>query len=345
MSSAISVQHRPESIERKRYVAKTPIWVWLAYAGLIAGLYFFDLGILSIGLIIYLGIRAVSSKLYERYSSKYKDYAEEYPDLFRDINDILGVNQNTGVQGFNTDINGDNKKQIEREKKLLHKLQRKNNYEMSRKERWQLARLSERYSATAEPLRLFLIYKADYPTDLDADYLIGKVLLDKNNKSGLTFLKKAFRKFNLILPICDVLIEYYYRTDNEQKLTYWNKQKDTYTSIAADAQLERVSVMPRDELVETNLSEKWLESIAEQLFTVKEVKAAWICEKIVTHYPEYPVYVLAVKRKHIFVDEQKMLSILNTELDFPDTTLVISQSGRNRKNARRVRKVGVKIAL
>ena len=345
MSSAISLQHHPESSGGKGYLAKTPIWVWLGYASLAAALFFFDQGWLALALLGYLLVRIVSSVLYERYSAKYKDYQTEYPELFRDINDILGVNANAGVQGFSLDINGENKEQVEREKNLLYKLQRKNNYEMTRKERWQLAILSERYSATAEPLRLFLIYKADYPTDLDADYLIGKVLLDKNNKSGLTFLKRAFKKFNLILPICEVLIEYYYRTDNEERLNYWTKQKNTFSSVATEAQLERVSLMPRDELIEASLSKKWLESIAEQLATVKEVKAAWICEKIVKHYPEYPVYVLVVKRKTFFVDEQKMLSTLNTELDLPDTTLVISQSGRNRKNARRVKKAGIRIEL
>lgn len=345
MSSAISVQQASSELGIKKVITRTPIWMWLAYASLAAVLVFFDQSLLAIALLVYLFFRVIYAWLYERYTEKYKDYQEEFPELFRDINDILGVNSNAAVQGFSVDLNGENKEQVEREKKLLYTLQRKNNYEMTRKERWQLAILSERYNATAEPLRLFLVYKADYPTDLDADYLIGKVLLDKNNKSGLTFFKRAFKKFNLILPICEVLIEYYYRIDNEEKLNYWTNQKHTFTSIATEAQLERVGVMPKDELVETSLSSEWLARIAQQLVTVKDVKAAWICEKIITHYPEYPVYVLAVKRKHFFVDEQKMLSTLNTELDLPDTTVVISQNGRNRKNAKRVRKVGVRIEL
>ena len=345
MSSVTSVQHRPEVSKAKNNAANTPSWVWLAYASLAILLFSFVQKLLLGGLIAYVIIRAISAFLYERYSSKYQDYETEYPDLFRDINDILGVNANAAVKGFSSDISAESKEQIEREKKLLHILQRKNNYEMSRKERWQLASLSERYAATAEPLRLFLIYKADYPTDLDADYLIGKVLLDKNNASGLAFLKKAFKKFNLVLPICEVLSEYYYRIDNEVKLNYWHQQKEIFSSVATEAQLERVSLMPKDELLETTLDQKWLERISEQLSAVKNIKAAWICEKIVTHYPEYPVYILLVKCKHFFVDEQKILTLLNSELDFPDTTLVISQSRRYRKHAKKIRKQGVKIAL
>ena len=344
MSSSISAQHPPEIAWAKQHTFKIPIWVWLTSAAIIAVLLFFDQKLLTVGFIIFLVIRIVSVRLYERYSSEYKDYEKEYHDLFRDINDILGVNRGY-TPGLNTDIDEISKQQIEEEKKLLKELQRKNKNEMSRREQWQLAILSERYNATAEPLRLFLIYKADYPNDLDADYLIAKVLLNKNNKSGLTFLKRAFRKFNLILPICELLIEYYFNHEDEEKSNYWLEKKNTFLSVANEAKQERTSLMGRGEFVEASLSDTQLDDIAKQLAEVKGLKAAWVCERIVEHYPEYPAYILLVKRKHLFVDEQKMLTTLNSDMDFPDTTLIVSQNSKSRQSARRIKKVGQKIAF
>ena len=340
-----SVAYNPEQKWAMQHTIKASIWVWLAYAALFAVLLYFGQWLIAIGLLIYIAVRVISSILYERYIKEYRDYESDHYELFRDINDILGVNSNASLNGLSTDIDEMNKQQVEEEKKLLYELQRKNNYEMTRRERWQLAILSERYNATTEPLKLFLVYKADYPNDLDVDYLIGKVLLEKNNKSGLTFLKKAFRKFNLILPICELLTDYYFRTDNEVKLNYWAKQKNTFNLVANKAKLERISVTPLDDLVEASLSEKWLEEIGTQLASIKGVKAAWICEKIVKHYPEYPVYILSVKRKHLFIDDQKLLSILNSELDLPDTTIVITLSGRYKKQAKKAKKMGVRIDI
>ena len=344
MSSAISIQHPPEKTWAKQHTFKIPIWVWLASAAVIAILLFFDQRLLVVGFIAFLVMRIVSVQLYERYSGEYKDYEKEYHELFRDINNILGVNRGY-TQGFNTDVDEISKQQVEEEKTRLKELQRKNKNEMNRREQWQLAILSERYNATAEPLRLFLIYKADYPDDLDADYLIAKVLLSKNSKSGLTFLKRAFRKFNLILPICELLNGYYFNYGDEGKSNYWLEKKNTFLSVADDAKQERTSLMGRGELVEASLSDKQLGNIAKQLAEVKGLKTAWICEKIVEHYPEYPAYVLLIKRKHIFVDEQKILTTLNSDMDFPDTTLIVSQNSKSRHSARKIKKVGKKIAF
>ena len=343
MSSITFSQNNSSSMQLNRSATKAPIGIWFAYIVMVTGLFFLEeTHLLSYALAIYLTIRVVSAHLYERYSSEYQDYEKEHSELFRDINNILGVDRGN-VQLLNSDVNESNREQEEQELKLLKELQRKNKNEMTRREQWQLAILSERYHATSEPLRLFLIYKADYPNDLDADYLIAKVLLDKNNKSGLTFLKRAFKKFNLILPICELLNEYYFRQSDEEKSNYWLEKKNTFLAVADEAKQERTSLMGRGEFVEASLSDKQLEDIGKQLSDVKGLKAAWICEKIVTHYPEYPAYVLLVKRKHLFVNEQEMLTVLNSEMDFPDTTLVVIKNSRNRLAAKRIRKVAQRI--
>ena len=132
---------------------------------------------------------------------------------------------------------------------------------------------------------------------------------------------------------------------DEKKLNDWLNQKNIFTSVENEAKLERVSISLNDTLIETSLSEAWMQDIAEQLRQVEDIKAAWICEKIVNHYPEYPVYVLAIQKRGWFVDEQKLLSILNSELDLPDTTIVISLHGKNKKIAKQVKKLGNQLDL
>jgi Zn-dependent protease with chaperone function len=211
-------------------------------------------------------------------------------------------------------------------------------------ERWELAALTEQLDPETDPLPLFRDYQAAAPDDPDADFVIGRLLLTRNDPAGVAAMERAMRRFSLGVAACGHVCAYYRRTGEPALSAQWRRRGEELQDLAEKARAERELLSPRDPLVETRLGQEWVERLREQLARIPGLRAAWICEKQVRHLPEEPVYVVAVQPRNWLADEVRLSRRVAEAVELPGASFIVVRGGRSGgKVARRVRKLGRRV--
>jgi Zn-dependent protease with chaperone function len=220
----------------------------------------------------------------------------------------------------------------------LAELNAKPEAELTQEECWQRAAWTEQQGEDA--LTLYRHYAATYPDDLDADLVIGRLLLDRGDQTGLTHLERATQKFALALAACNAAHAWFLRQGDQGQAEHWLRRAEAQVDRENAAQLERNDVTPKDELIESGLSRQVQDQLADQLKALGGIKHAWICRKAVQIEPEYGVYVLAFKPAGWFPSEAKQLARVVEHINGPGLTFFVMQGGKAGKLAKRVIKIG-----
>lgn len=213
--------------------------------------------------------------------------------------------------------------------------------ELSREECWQRAAWSEQQGGDALPL--YQAYAAAYPDDADADLVVGRLLLDRDDPAGLAHIERAARHFKLALTACNAAYAYCLRIGDRAQGEIWLRRGEAQIDLENAARAERASVSPKDALIDADLAPDLLTQLARQLDTLGGVKHAWICRKAVKILPEEAVYVLAFQAKGWFPKEAKLVQQLASKLNGPGLTFIVMKGGKAGKLAKRVIKSGQRV--
>lgn len=94
------------------------------------------------------------------------------------------------------------------------------------------------------------------------------------------------------------------------------------------AQAERSFVDLSDSFKPHNFDKSVVAKLVEQISQYRPIKEAYLVEKVVQFFPENPLYILGIIRKKAWIEseiaEQKFVSKLTTELEFPGSLKIIS---------------------
>ncbi|MGE0486212.1 MAG: M48 family metalloprotease [Gammaproteobacteria bacterium] len=210
-------------------------------------------------------------------------------------------------------------------------------------ELWQRAALTEHFEPGCDPLPLYRDYQSRCPDDPDVDFAIGRVLLARGDEGGLAALERAAAKLELVQPACELAWDFLVAAERRADAAAWRERAERHADLVAAASRERQGVTAGDLLQAPGLSDEARDFLRERLAALDGLKHAWLCEKVVAHLPERPVYVLAFQARGWRKRAQAWYARIDAAVDWPPDTFFVMKGTNADQLARRVAKVGVQI--
>jgi Zn-dependent protease with chaperone function len=232
---------------------------------------------------------------------------------------------------------------VQQGREKLNKLRAKAIDELNGEEFWQLAVLTEEFETDTDCLPIYEGYKARYPDDLNVDFAIARILLNRENETGVELMKSIMaQQQNLRFNACEWLAYFYCKRKDKVLADYWQQQAKVQRDIDTDAQLEREDISSLDELSIPEADSHFYGRIRDAIQPIGEVKHAWMAEKKMRHYPEAKTYIL-VFEKAMFSNESIVSELIISKLKIDCVCFVILKGGVKKAIAKKAIKNGVQL--
>jgi Zn-dependent protease with chaperone function len=213
-------------------------------------------------------------------------------------------------------------------------------------EAWERANLTARVKGdeAAIPLLRSLLQRA--PSHPTANFLLGRILLSREEEKGIEYLQKAMGKEPaLAIEGCQWLADYYLdRGRVADAESYRRKAIEHYQDIQrADA--ERATLTAGDRFLPHGLARETVMSLRRQIGEYPEIHSAYLVRKAVNTFPEIPLYILGILRRRIpfesarFDRERNLVDRLATTLLCPGQTRIVILNASNRRLGRALQNV------
>lgn len=234
----------------------------------------------------------------------------------------------------------------------LAELQAKPPTDRTQIENWQIAALTEQFVPAADPLPLYRAYATAYPDDLDAPFVIGRILLfDRNDAEGIQHLQRAAEGPGLREQAASMLASHYRTTDNDAEAEIWLRRAEEAHDINYEARAERDSISSTDTFAAPTAGSELTAAIAAAIRTTSaaaKIKNIVIASKVVRHFPDNPVHVVLLEASFFTSGKDELGQTVANELSeriaLPATWFFIPATSDNRAVARKIRSAGQKIA-
>ncbi|HYG79919.1 MAG TPA: M48 family metalloprotease [Pyrinomonadaceae bacterium] len=186
-------------------------------------------------------------------------------------------------------------------------------------------------------LPLFERALAAQPDDATANYLMGQLLLNREDEAGLPYVEKAMeRDPEYVLVGCQAIYFFLTNQGREAEAEAYFERGMQHLEMLERARKERENVAAGDRFLPHDLAPEALAKLRDQLYGFSQVERAYLTRKEVTHLPARPFYVLGVERERKWYELGKALkdSELETRLikgvDLPGDMQVVVFSKYNR---------------
>ncbi|MGN7614245.1 M48 family metallopeptidase [Magnetococcales bacterium HHB-1] len=212
------------------------------------------------------------------------------------------------------------------------------------------ASLAERFLPADDLLTLYQRYHHHDPENTDVNWEIGRLLhLQNKNEQALPYLLQARKNFRYTTDACHIALHYLnHQPKRKQEQESWLNYLNRYEEKIEKAEQERVNIHRKDTYLAPGSSKKMREILKKTLEEQKGlIKAAWLAQKQVQHFPEWPCYVLLIqinRWKFIWSQERILHNILEKITPPEWTTLILtSQNIYRRKATHTIRNIGEQI--
>lgn len=136
------------------------------------------------------------------------------------------------------------------------------------------------------------------PEHAEANYILGGMLLEKDDESGFEYLNKAMRLDpRWKLAASEVAFNYLRLKGRHEEAKPYIENIEGQQEIIQKAENERRSVNPTDNFEPHQLSVEALEAIVKKISYHEEVETAYLVCKTVRYFPEVPLHVLFLTLK------------------------------------------------
>ncbi len=207
----------------------------------------------------------------------------------------------------------------------------------------ELAALTKEFAPDEDCLPLYELYREHKLHDTNVLFTIGKLLLARNDESGVEKLTQAIEKqANLKQTAYDLLIDFYRRRDDEYAVNFWLEKAERLHDINTAAEKERSIVSISDELVKPDRKMDIYNLFTARIMVLDGVNHAWLAEKRMRFYPETKTYLLVIE-KGLFSKENKLINLVTSLLDSNITCFVFLKNGKQGHIAGQVIKKGIKL--
>lgn len=183
-----------------------------------------------------------------------------------------------------------------------------------------------------------------HPEQVDANYMLGQILLRQGDIAGIAHIERAMAKdTTTVLPGCEVIYAFLKQQGRLKEAQTYADRWEQHQRVVDRASQERMKVSDRDTFTPHNLPSGTVALLQKQLENLPQVQEAYLVQKVVKHLPEQPLYVLAVMRqvKWNELDSAQINSVFLNEvangLKFPHGGfVVVLAAGRLRDRLRQI---------
>lgn len=209
---------------------------------------------------------------------------------------------------------------------------------------WELACLTEQFEDDEQALALFQAYQRVEPEDPDADYVIGRILLQRDDSSGVDFMQRAQQAFAHSIIAAEHLQAYYIRTGDPATAEQWQLRAEAAVDRHHLAHAERQAVTRSDTLLDSGLDVQAIDDLRGQLAAIQGVKHAFIARKSLTVLAEEsPLYVLCFSVRGLWRSQKKVARVRDAICEtvrFPGAAFVVPLHGEGKAVGKRARAAG-----
>ncbi|MEG3896476.1 MULTISPECIES: M48 family metalloprotease [unclassified Microcoleus] len=166
------------------------------------------------------------------------------------------------------------------------------------------------------------------PDHAEANYTIGRILLQKADPAGIACIEKAIvKRIDWVIDGCELVYSFLSQQGQTEEAQKYSDRADQHYQLLLKAQKERSDVFNNDTFKPHTLTASEVNELKQQVADYPQVKEAYLVEKVVTYFPEKRLCVLGIVRKRSLSEsedaDQKLLNLLATNLQFPSETLLV----------------------
>ncbi|MBN3939575.1 MAG: M48 family metalloprotease [Nostoc sp. NMS9] len=179
------------------------------------------------------------------------------------------------------------------------------------------------------PLLQEIIHRDAYHAS--ANYLLGQILLKKQDATGIEYIEKAIEQdSSIVIGGCQIICYFLKNQGKNQEAKSYQERAENYHKLILKGQKERSSLKINDKFDPHNISEIEVNKLRQQLSHHPQIITAYLVKKNLQYFPEKPLYVLAVKRGFSFwegsriyeTDNSKIVQSLLKENELPDNVFI-----------------------
>jgi Zn-dependent protease with chaperone function len=223
----------------------------------------------------------------------------------------------------------------------LESLSRKSSTEaLSLTDAWRLAELTETFQSAKEAFPRYkqvLRLQPDHPGAL---FALGRIALANGNPGGADVVEKAMSlDSDLVVEGCQRLQSFYTEVGDKKRARIYANREVKHLETLMLAREERASVRAGDGFLPHGLDAVDRQEIASLMAATQGVQRAYLVQKSLVHFPEKPLYVLAVSRKKARGDQDDLTFSQSVADAIPiqGNVIVFVLAGRNRRFHRSIK--------
>ena len=202
--------------------------------------------------------------------------------------------------------------------------------QLTEEEAWNRAHWTAELNGSEAGIPLLRELLANHPDRAGGNYLLGQILLEQNDATGIRHIEKAMEGDpHNVIPCCET-IYYWLKGQGKQEEAKGSQERaEKHYEMMLKAQRERSFVSERDQFAPDNLPPAAVRDLCQQLSGYPQVKEAYLAQKVVKYFPEQRFYVLGVTVRRAWYKlavsdgDAKLLNKLASELKWPDRAYIL----------------------
>lgn len=170
-------------------------------------------------------------------------------------------------------------------------------------EEWERICYIYEHQGSEVALPLIQAFLTNQPDHAGANYTLGQLLLKQGNTTGIAYLERAMAKdYQVVIPGCEILYSFFKQQGQLKEAQRYGDRLDRHHQLLARAHQERVLITEHDAFKPHDLSSELVDSLRQQVSSLPKLKEAYLVQKVVTHFPQKPLYVIGVTPKSALIE-------------------------------------------
>ncbi|WP_375473411.1 M48 family metalloprotease [uncultured Nostoc sp.] len=148
-----------------------------------------------------------------------------------------------------------------------------------------------------------------------ANYLLGEILLKKQDATGIEYIEKAIEQdSNIVIVGCQIICDFLKNQGKNKEAKSYQERAENYHKLILKAQQERSKLKRDDKFYSHNISDIEVNKLRQQLSHYPQIITAYLVQKNLQYFPEKPLYVIAVKRGFSFWEGSRIYESDNSKI-------------------------------
>ena len=197
-------------------------------------------------------------------------------------------------------------------------------------EAWERTSLIADLCGEEEALPLVEEFLQAKPDHEAANFIYGKLLLERKDARGLPYLKRAMAATPAAVgPGCEAISWFLREQGRPREAAPYRERGRLHDRAWEAGQRERAEISPEDKFLYHGLSAEQLGLLRQQLFQNDQIWRAYLVRKQVRHFPETPLYILGIVPS--VMARPDLVQSLDSRVTFPGETFVVILQGNGKK--------------